>query len=127
LIWAKDPTSDVPLFRVAKNGKVGYIDATGRLVIPTSFDLTFNYGWDFFEGVAPVQVGTEWGYIDSAGAFVIRPTFAWAKPFSDGRALVGLGGGGPIRRIGFIGKDGKFISELNLSGGSQSFSEALPL
>jgi len=123
MIWAKAPRSDVPLFRVTRNGKVGYIDATGRLVIPPRFDLTLNEGGDFFEGVASVKVGRKWGYVNSSGAFVIRPAFAWAEPFSDGRALVGVGAGGPIRRVGFIGKDGRFISERNPSSLTQSFSE----
>jgi hypothetical protein len=83
LIWAKNTGSDVPLFRVVKDGKVGYIDSAGKLVIPHRFDLTFNWGWDFMEGVAPVQVGREWGYIDSAGSFVIPAMFNWVRPFSE--------------------------------------------
>ena len=115
----------MPLFRVVKDGKVGYIDATGNLVIPHRFDLTFNWGWDFMEGVAPVQVGRGWGFIDSAGSFVIPAMFEGVRPFSEGRALVGLGADGPPYRIGFIGKDGKFIGEPNINGAARSFSEGL--
>jgi hypothetical protein len=123
LIWAKSTSSDVPLFRVVRDRKVGYIDATGKLVIPYGFDLTFNHDWDFLDGVAPVQIGGKWGYIDSAGSFVIPPLFEWVRPFSEGRALVRLGSGGPPYRIGFIAKDGKFISEMNINGAAGSFSE----
>src|SRR5205823_2953943 len=94
-IWAKDRKSDVPLFRVVKDGKVGYIDSTGRLVIPHQFDLTSNYLWDFVEGVAPVQSGQHWGFIDPTGKFVIAPIFDWVEPFSEGRALVRLGKDSP--------------------------------
>ena len=40
-------------------GKWGYINATGKLVIPAKFD---NAG-RFSEGLARVQVGDRWGYI----------------------------------------------------------------
>jgi hypothetical protein len=105
LIWAKSAGSDVPLFRVVKDGKVGYIDATGNLAIPHRFDLPSGdlANWDFMEGFAPVQNGGKWGFIDSAGALVIPAIFEWAGPFSEGRALVRLGADGPPYRIGFIG------------------------
>jgi len=125
LIWAKDRASDVPLFRVVKDNKVGYIDATGHLVIPHKFDLTFNYLWDFIEGLAPVQVDQKWGFSDPNGKLVIPAIFEWVSPFSEGRALVRLGSGGPPYRIGFIDKDGKFVGDANLDGGAQPFSEGL--
>jgi hypothetical protein len=127
LIWAKSGGSDVPLFRVVKDGKVGYIDATGNLAIPHRFDLPSGdlANWDFMEGFAPVQSGGKWGFIDSAGALVIPAIFEWAGPFSEGRALVRLGADGQTYRIGFIGKDGKFVGEPNIAGQTQPYSEGL--
>jgi hypothetical protein len=58
------------LAAVAKNGRVGYIDASGNIVIQPQFAV----GWGFFDGYAYVMRGestktqaTSWGYIDAAG------------------------------------------------------------
>ncbi len=115
----------MPLFRVVKCKKVGYINSRGRLIIPHSFDLDYNYLWDFKEGVAPVQIGRTWGYIDSKGTFVIPAKFEWVSPFSEGRALVRLGSEGPPFRIGFIDTTGSFIGEPNLNGAAMPFSEGV--
>ncbi|MFZ3341587.1 MAG: WG repeat-containing protein, partial [Terriglobales bacterium] len=67
LIWAKDRRSTEPLFRVVNGKKIGYIDAKGRLKIPFRFDVDYNHDWDFVEGLAPVQSGRDWGFIDAEG------------------------------------------------------------
>jgi hypothetical protein len=50
------------LFPVMKQGKYGFIDRTGNLVIAPRFE---NAG-GFFAGRALVQLGGKWGYIDTA-------------------------------------------------------------
>jgi hypothetical protein len=105
--------------------KVGYIDAGGRLKIPYRFDLEFNYGWDFVQGLAPVREGRDWGYVDAGGQMVIPPQFDWAQPFSEGRALVRLGHGGPPYKIGYIDRTGRFVGAPTLNGAAQPFSEGL--
>ena len=55
-------------------GKAGYIDKTGRFVIPPQF----SGGSRFSGGLAAVKVGIEggkWGFIDKSGGFVINPEF----------------------------------------------------
>ena len=50
--------------------RLGYVDRTGRMVIPARF------AWrdDFSEGIAPVKlVDGVYGYIDKTGKFVISP------------------------------------------------------
>jgi hypothetical protein len=79
------------------NLKWGYVDMSGREVIPVQF---LNAG-DFSEGLAHVNVGREsksmcgrpsnYGYIDKTGAFVIKPRFANASGFQNGRARVSIG------------------------------------
>jgi WG containing repeat len=59
------------LWEVKINGKYGYIDRTGKLVVKPQFD----YGWSFYEGLAQVQVGQKWGYIDYTGKLAIKPEF----------------------------------------------------
>lgn len=69
-------------------GKKGYIDKTGKLVIPPEF----TYAYPFSEGLAAVTKSVSgddgWGYIDTAGRWVIEPRFQWASSFSGGLAPV---------------------------------------
>lgn len=66
------------------NGKVGFRDRAGRLVIPAEFDTAL----EFSEGVAAVKIRGLYGYIDPTGKFVIPPQFGRAESFHDGRAVV---------------------------------------
>jgi len=63
------------LARVDVNYKNGYIDKTGKMVIPPSFD----YASDFSEGLVYVtpygDKKFKKGYIDKSGNFVIKPRF----------------------------------------------------
>lgn len=81
------------LFPIRQNGKWGYINRSGKIVIEPQFmqiiddNYIFNYGWS--EGLAPVRFNTGlWGYIDKTGAVVIKPQFATAARFSEGLARV---------------------------------------
>jgi translation initiation factor 6 (eIF-6) len=42
------------------NGKYGFIDTKGNLVIPPVYDDA----WHFSEGLARVEINGKWGYID---------------------------------------------------------------
>ena len=111
---------EVALFPVKKNGKWGYIDRSGKIIIPPQFD----YAWFFSEGLAPVKIGRKWGYIDKSGKIVIEPRFDWAESFSEGLAGVCIGNCLPaiergymkFRGVylgywGYIDKSGKYIWE----------------
>lgn len=54
------------LAMVHKNGKRGFINKRGELVIPLQFDL----GQDFKDGLALVCTGDTCGYIDTSGEYV---------------------------------------------------------
>ena len=82
---------------VRRNGKYGYIDTTGRKVIPCgslpissvkTFDFFNPAGFDFHEGLARVEKDGKWGYIDKTGCEVIPCTYDEASDFSDGWAKV---------------------------------------
>lgn len=88
------------LFPVQRNGRCGYIDSTGALVI----GLRFNQAQDFSEGLAAVSLDGKWGYIDRSGALVIPPQFKLAYSFSDSLARVETGAGDFIRFIDHTGK-----------------------
>jgi hypothetical protein len=86
------PTSaqDPDYFPVKQNGKIGFIDSTGKMVISPRFDsASIQNDVTFSEGLAVVQLGDKWGYIDRTGSFVIQPKFEHAPSvFKEGVARV---------------------------------------
>jgi uncharacterized protein (TIGR02145 family) len=68
-------------------GKKGFIDGTGRVVIPPRFDWVLA----FAEGLAAVSIDGKWGYVDERGEVVIAPRFDYADGFSEGLAPVTVG------------------------------------
>ena len=66
------------------DGKYGYADKSGALVIEPRFDRAEG----FSEGLAAVKINEKYGYIDKAGEWVIEPTFFYASYFSEGLAAV---------------------------------------
>lgn len=84
---ASDATAagPAPALRPARiDGKYGYVDAGGRVIIAPRFD-----GADTFsEGLALVLDRGRFGYIDVRGAFAIPAVFRHALPFRDGFAAV---------------------------------------
>ena len=75
------------LFPAAKDGKWGYIDSTGKVVLP----LRYDGANPFSEGLAAVRVGRKWGYIDRTGEIVIQPEYGIAGFFHNGLAGVRMG------------------------------------
>jgi hypothetical protein len=84
---------------VGFGGKAGYIDWSGKFVIPPRFDAALP----FSDGMARVQSQGKWGYVDRGGKVVILPRFEEAGGFSEGLAPVKADG-----RWGFIDKKGAF-------------------
>lgn len=89
------------LAKVRKDGKVGFINQTGEIVIPLKFvDAT-----RFSEGLAATEIENgKWGFIDRSGKIVIEAKFDWALRFSEGRALIQIG-----QKWGFIDKTGTIV------------------
>ena len=68
-----------------ENEKIGYIDTSGKVVIPAQFDYLlpvkyFNSNneelgdfWD--DGYAVVWSGSKFGIIDTTGKYVVNPQF----------------------------------------------------
>lgn len=106
--------------------KLGYVDQTGRVVIPYLYDqanpfknsyacvqregkygfidksgkevtsMEFDYAGDFNEGVAPVSKQGKSGYIDAAGKWVLTTSYLSTGPFSEGLAPVHVAAPAPV-------------------------------
>ncbi|MFD4871423.1 WG repeat-containing protein [Streptomyces sp. NPDC058412] len=84
----------------------GYIDATGRFVIPPQYAAAGCFEPNGLAGVRMADSG-RCGYVDRAGRTVVEPRFDGAKPF-------GPGGAAPVRvgdRWGLIDEQGEWIVE----------------
>ena len=69
---------------IEQNGKLGYVDLEGNLVIP----LNFTEAYHFSQGLAPVLFKGSWGYINTRGDIYLPFVFDMASPFQWGRAEV---------------------------------------
>lgn len=58
---------------VGINGKIGFVDTTGQLVIPPQFD--YGPTGCFQNGMACVKLNGLYGWIDKTGKFVIQPEY----------------------------------------------------
>lgn len=102
---------------VVENGKSGYIDKKGIMVLSlydkVPFDLSNGIGGEFSEGLAPFCMDGRCGYIDKTGHFVIERQFESAEPFSEELALVSKEG-----NRGYIDKTGRLLIDLSAGGAS---------
>jgi hypothetical protein len=102
--------------RMSKGKPYGFIDQTGKVVIP----LKFRIAHDFTEGLAAASIdGKHFGYIDTSGSWVIKPTFQDAWPFSDGLGRVITAG-----KVGYVDKTGAWVIEPR-DWASWGFSDGL--
>ena len=69
---------------VKRNGKWGFTDTTGTVVVDFKFDDALSFG----QHLAAVKQGEYWGYISLYGDIVIETVFHGAKSFSNGSAPV---------------------------------------
>lgn len=88
------------LAAVKQDGKWGYIDTNGTVVIPPQYDGANS----FSEGLAAVQKNGKWGYIDKTGNIVISFSFESTYAFSEGLAVYASG-----YYYGYIDTTGKAV------------------
>src|SRR4051812_14853451 len=91
----------VRLRPVQQNGKWGYIDVSGKIVI----EPRFAWAEEFSEGLAAFEnEDGKHGYIDETGKVVIEPVFDNWTEFSEGLAAVSVN-----FEWGYIDKTGKWV------------------
>jgi hypothetical protein len=86
-----------------EEGKWRFIDRNGKYIMERSISSYVHP--TFCEGLAAVQEGEKWGYIDKKGDFAIRPRFSDADDFSEGLAPVKVS----ENKWGYINKAGKLV------------------
>jgi hypothetical protein len=86
------------LFPIQLQGKWGFIDRTGKVVVSPRF----KHAGDFRERRASVQVGDKFGFVDETGKVVIPPQFDRVEDFAGGLARVQVG-----VKWGFVDPSGK--------------------
>ncbi len=107
---------------IARDGKRGYVNKYGEIVIPLiydSVDYDIDYynepdpsGGRFHEGLAAVQKDGKFGYIDTDGNTVIPFAYMASGTFEDGRAYVSKDG----ISYGYIDKQGNEITPFIYEG-----------
>jgi len=103
------------LAKVKKDGKVGYVNKLGTVVIKLDYDegLTYN------EGYTAVKKGNKWMYLDSTGKAITEAIYDDAYNFSGGLAAVAKN-----NQFGFINTSGQVVIPIAFSN-AHGFSDGL--
>ena len=100
--WEEPEEKKLEVFKFFRNGKWGYKNQKGAVVIQPTFDEAFQ----FAEGLACVEMGEKLGFIDGEGKVVIDFQYDCANSFSDGLACVTKDD-----KTGYIDQSGKYVFE----------------
>ncbi len=118
LTFAQSPATQPRLRPIQQNGKWGYIDNTGKVMIRPQFDGVE----EFSEGLAAFEnEDGKHGYIDETGKIVIAAKFDSFTSFSEGLAAVSQD-----LKWGYIDKSGRWTIPNEFIGG-RPFSDGLAL
>jgi hypothetical protein len=119
------------LARVRSDGKLGFIDATGKLrfTLPpgTQEALDASEGMVWFRSPR----GGRWGFCDDKGRVILESAYDDVEPFSDGLAAVNLGakvqaplGDTSGGKWGYVDKKGKLVIPVQYEH-ARPFSDGL--
>jgi hypothetical protein len=96
---------------VSKDGKYGYINAKGKVLVQPVYDYL---GWSFpTDSLTYVKKDGKYGYINAKGKLVIKPVYDNVDAFHNGIAVVKKNG-----KWGVINTKGKFIVKAKYDFGT---------
>jgi WG containing repeat len=103
--------------------KCGYIDHTGKVVIPLKFD---DAAEKFSNGLAWVRIERRFGYIDKTGKInTPLQSYSSADDFDGGLARVCADDEGGLMKCGYIDRTGKVVIALKFDRVARKFSNGL--
>ena len=79
-----DTTLNEGLRGFESNGKWGFVDEKGKIIIKPRFEAVIC----FQEGLCPVKLNGKWGFINKKGQIVITPRYGFARGFRNGYSIV---------------------------------------
>jgi hypothetical protein len=88
-----------------RKGRCGYMATSGAQAIP----MHFSWCDSFSEGLADVESGGKWQYLDKVGNVVLTVPYWGAHPFRHGLAAVEEGSVGRHQKFGYIDKSGNVV------------------
>lgn len=103
------------LYVIRDNGRYGYINRAGLVIIKPQFEDAYNYSGE----LARVAFHHKYGFIDKTGRLVIPANYDDAGDFTEGLAMVGTD-----NKYGFIDHKGNIVIPLQYELVS-AFSEGL--
>lgn len=115
--FAQNTTSQKQvLYPIEENGLWGFINDTGKRIIPPAFHAV---GCCFSDGLVPARKDGLYGYINKIGVFMIPPKFDYATGFEEGLAIAWI-----KDKPYFIDKNGNILfehdfAELSYFGGNR--------
>lgn len=72
------------LAKVEQNDKWGFVDKTGKVVVPLQYDDVYH----FSDGLAGVKQNDKWGFVDKTGKVVIPLAYDYVDGFVGNLAVV---------------------------------------
>lgn len=110
---------DNSLLPVKLNGRWGFIDRSGKLVVKPQFASLDSLAPYFLENRAAVGgENGKWGFIDKAGKVIVGPKFQNVRSFQEQRAPIKFNG-----KWGFIDRNGNTIITPKFTDVSPFFEE----
>ena len=92
-------------FAKGRDQKFGFVDVTGRLIIPAQYD----WAGKFVNGRAQVRIGGKIGFVDERGQLIVPAIYDFAKDYSGDLAAVAWGQIGKDRQWRIIDLNGRII------------------
>jgi hypothetical protein len=116
-VWAMAADGNEPeLYPARQAGKYGFIDASGRMVLPAKYDFALP----FSDGLAQVHIGVVHALIDRSGKVVASPLPPQVWPCAEGRCQFA----DEHDRTGYLDTAGKVAIAPTFDAG-ETFSEGL--